>query len=46
MKVAELIEKLQELPPDAEILVWDYDWGRSIIIEQIVEEGCGVYVIS
>lgn len=45
MKVAELIEKLQELPPDAEILVWDYDLLQSFSIENIDEE-CGSYVIS
>jgi hypothetical protein len=44
MNVSELVEKLQELPPDAEILIWDAYEDQSISIEQIVEE-CGSYVI-
>ncbi|MDD3091750.1 MAG: hypothetical protein PHH09_01490 [Methanoregulaceae archaeon] len=44
MKVKELIEMLQKLPPDAEILRWDTDWHRSLIIENVVEER-GSFVI-
>lgn len=44
MNVSELVEKLQELPPDAEILIWDTYECQSFNIEQIVEE-CGSYVI-
>ena len=40
MNVSELVEKLQELPPDAEILIWDTYECQSFNIEQIVEE-CG-----
>lgn len=45
MNVKELIEKLQELPPDAEILHWDFINEQSVTIERIEEE-CGSYVIS
>lgn len=45
MKVSELIEKLQQLPSDDEIQMWDYDWNRPIPIENIVKKR-GDYVIK
>lgn len=45
MNVSELIEMLQNLPPDAEIRFCDFINERSVAIERIEEE-CGYYVLS